>query len=297
MIPTTLRAIIDGALVFIASLPIRPQIRVLSGRCGLFSDVLVALNAIERCEELGLSGSVHWGRRSLYFDPAIGGNAYEYFFSNSGFGKSRRNSHSFFLPYVPAGDTYSGSGLPNSTPRQHLKQLIDRFARPREEILGEVQTFMNQHLHGARILGVHVRRTDAVRGWEDRRVQPVSNFVNAAERWISGHPDWLVFLATDADDVVADFKGRLGSRVVVQNALRSEDGRSLHGHHDEGTHGSPSRKGKEALIDALILSRCDFLIRCFSFLTAYSLCFNQSLPFLDLDKLNLGVVRTRWLHE
>jgi hypothetical protein len=258
----------------------------------------MALNAIQRCEQFGLSGKVHWGRRSLYFDPAIGGNAYDYFFTRSGFGSDhRRNSSVFFIPFIPPGDTYSASGVSNSTPRQHLKQLIYEFASPRVEILDEVQTLMNQQLRGQRFLGVHVRRTDAVMGSEDRRVQPVSNFIDEAERWISRHADWLVFLATDSEDVVFDFKSRLGSKVVVQNALRSHDGQSLHGHHDQGIQGSPFRKGREALVDAVILSRCDFLVRCFSFLTAYSLCLNPSLPFLDLDKQNLGVMRTRWLHE
>src|SRR5262249_18507590 len=111
------------------------------------------------------------------------------------------------------------------------------------------------------------------------------------------HSDGLIFLATDDSKVVTEFNSCFGDRVRFQDATRSNDDTSIHGHHDTGLGVSPYQKGREALIDALILSQSTFLIRCFSFLTNYSLCINSDFNFLDLDKQNLGVVRTPWIHK
>ena len=112
---------------------------------------------------------------------------------------------------------------------------------------------------------------------------------------VDGKRDGLIFLATDDSRVVPEFCACFGDRVRFQNATRSSDDRSIHGHRDTGLNLGPYKKGREALVDALILSQCSFLMRCFSFLTNYSLCINPDLKFLDLDKQNLGVVRTPWI--
>jgi len=292
----TLRSIADKALQAVRLLPVQPEIRILSGRCGLFSDVFMALNSIQKCEKYNLSGHIHWGRRSLYFDQRLAGNAYEYFFKTSGFSFS--NNYVLkripFL-YVPPGDDYP---MPvGRNPRRHFKQLIDAFATPRGDVIRRVDNFRRTRLQAKSVVGIHVRRTDVLTNSEGRRAQPISNFVESAERWLTENNDGLIFLATDDSKVVMEFYARFGDRVRFQDATRSSDGTSIHGHYDAGIDVSAYKKGLEALTDALILSQCSFLIRCFSFLTNYSLCNNPDLKFLDLDKQNLGVVRTPWIHK
>jgi hypothetical protein len=292
----TLRGLHDRLFRFVAAMPVQPHVRILSGGCGLFSDVFMALNGVQRCIKYGLTGSVYWGHRSLYFDPKIGGNAYAYFFSGGSFEASRAHvAKGLSLPYIPSGDVYDGSDDPK--PRRHMKRLIDQFAAPRDDIVEEVEAFRRSELQGAQLLGVHVRRTDVAAGFESRPSQPISNFVAEASNWLAANENGLIFLASDDADVVREFRARFGGKVVYQDAMRSSNGISIHGHFDAGLPGSPYRKGREAVIDALILSRCHFLIRCFSFLTCYSLCINPDLDFTDLDIKNLGYVRTRWLHK
>ena len=256
----------------------------------------MALNSIQICKEYKLSGHIFWGRRSLYFDPGLTGNAYEYFFQNACFDFSeRRVLKGINLPYPPSGDGYSPSADQN--PRRYMKQLIDTFAAPRSDILDQVEILRQSQLPTQNVIGVHVRRTDVLTGSEERRTQPVSNFVRAVDGWLTQHSDGLVFLATDDTSVVAEFQAHFGDRLRYQDAVRSSDGKSIHGHYDGGLNVSPYQKGREALVDALILSKTCFLIRCFSFLTNYTLCINPDLKFLDLDKQNLGVVRTPWIHK
>ena len=179
-----LRSIADKALEAVRSLPIQPEIRILSGRCGLFSDVFMALNSIQICEKYNLSGHIHWGRRSLYFDPRLGGNAYEYFFKTGSFSFSNHYVlKGIPFPYVPSGDGYSGPV--NHNPRRYMKQLIDSFAAPRADVLDQVDSFRRNRLQAKSVVGVHVRRTDVLTNAEERRAQPISNFVGAAERWLT----------------------------------------------------------------------------------------------------------------
>jgi hypothetical protein len=286
----------DKLLKLAARLPVQPSIKIISGGCGLFSDVFMSLNGIQFCAQHGLSGSVHWGRRSLYFDPQKRGNAHAYFFAGSHFDFSRAYvAKGWRLPFLPGGDNYAGPA--DESPRRGLKRMIDQFAAPRDDIVREVESFRQTRLQAPKVLGVHVRRTDVVSNFESRKAQPAMNFVDEAQNWLGENQNGLVFLATDDEEVVENFRTHLGDKVAYQNALRSSSGVSIHGHFDGGIDGSPFLKGREAMIDALILSRCDFLIRCFSYLTAYSLCINPDLPFLDLDKKNLGVMRTPWLHK
>ena len=292
------RQILNSTLGILGRLPVQPEVRILSGRCGLFSDVFMALNSIQICKEYKLSGHVYWGRRSLYFDPELTGNAYKYFFLRNGcfsFSERRVLKGISFSPYPPSGDGYSPSAGQN--PRRYMKQLIDTYAAPRAEVLEQVEGFQQSQLPTRNVIGVHVRRTDVLTGSEERRTQPVYNFVQAVEGWLTQHSDGRAFLATDDSAVVAEFQARFGNRLRYQDAVRSSDGRSIHGHYDGGLNVSPNQKGREALVDALILSKCRFLIRCFSFLTNYSLCINPDSKFLDLDKQNLGVVRTPWIHK
>jgi len=286
----------NGVVGALGRLPVKPQLKVLSCGCGLFGDIILSMNAIQFAERHGLSGSIHWDKRSLYFDPERGGNAHEYFFEESRFDFSNGGARpAYTLSYFPPSDNFQAKA--GTRPRNALNALLERYARPRREIMDEVDRFRREELSAPKVLGVHIRRTDAAKGFEGRKAQDVENFVEAAEGWLERNSDGKIFLATDASDVADVFTHAFGEKVSFQNALRSDDGTSLHGHKDKGVAGSPYRKGREALVDALILSKCDFLIRCFSFVTAYSLSVNPDLEFLDLDKENMRVMRTRWLHE
>jgi hypothetical protein len=288
--PLTYSGLQNSAVGILAKLPVKPRLNVMSRSCGLFSDLLMAINGVQFAEKHGLAGEIHWDKRSLYFDPERGGNAHAYFFENSKFDFSKaRGWGSYSFPYFPSAKNFEApEGI---RPRNALKKLFDSYAAPRREIWDEVERFHAERLSAPAVLGIQLRRTDAVQGFEGRKVQPVENFVAAARDWLVKNEGGIIFLATDAVDVTDDFVTQFGERVVFQNALRSEDGTPLHGHLDGGIAGSPYRNGREALVDALILSKCDFLIRSFSFLTAYSLCINLDLEFLDLDRLNMRVTR------
>jgi len=65
-----------------------------------------------------------------------------------------------------------------------------------------------------------------------------------------------------------------------QDAIRSVNGKALH---VDPAH-SPYRVGREALIDCVLLSRTDMLIRTSSNLSLCSTFFNSDLPVQELNR-------------
>ena len=47
--------------------------------------------------------------------------------------------------------------------------------------------------------------------------------------------------------------------------------------------GDAYKKGEEALVDCLLLSRCDFLLKCTSHLSESSMYFNPKLECIDMN--------------
>jgi hypothetical protein len=274
-------------------LPAQPRMRILSGGCGLFGDVFMALNGLRFAEQRSLPCCVDWDARSLYFDAPRGANAWEYFFQRSCFGPQTRIRAS--LPYRPGADDFEPyKGL---SVRRSVHAALERYALPRQEILDDVDAFIAGHFPPADVIGVHVRLTDAARGLEQRKVVSPARFIEEATAEIERRPGANIFLAADDERVVSLFSECFGDRLIVQACTRSTDGVSLHGHYDKGSDVRPYLKGREVMIDALLLARCTHLIRSHSRVTCYSLCVNPSLTYTDLDQMHLGVNRTPWLHE
>ncbi|WP_192361928.1 hypothetical protein [Mesorhizobium mediterraneum] len=269
------------------------RLRIPSRGCGFFGDLFMTLNGIRFAELCGADASVEWGNNSLYFDADGGPNAYRYFFEQAEFDIRAASSRPFLdLKYRPTADTfrrYNGLSV-----RASLGLAFAKYCVVRKEISDAVEEFV-RHKFKSRMLGVHIRMTDAAAGLENRKVATLDAYKYHVDKWTEDYPDGSVFLATDDERIVEEFSNRYRERLVVRESLRSTDGISLHGHYDIGVAGSRIRKGKDVLIDALILAHCNYLIRCHSRVTCYTLCVNPTLAFTDLSLELDGVDRTPWL--
>ena len=259
---------------------------------GFFGSVFVTLNGIRFAEKNMLSAKVHWGKSSKYFEEAKGENAWSYFFERSVFNfASDQHSLGLALPYRPRADeflAYEGLSV-----KQSVSCALHSWCKPRDETNLAVTSFTKKHFIGKK-LGIHVRRTDV--GNEGRKTIEVDSLLDAADLWLKENSNGTIFLATDDANIVRCFEARYPGLVCYQECLRSTDGASIHGHYDSGLEGSPFDKGREVLIDALLLAQCDHLIRTNSAVTAFSLCWNPTLSYQDLSRDLLGEVWAPWLH-
>jgi hypothetical protein len=99
------------------------------------------------------------------------------------------------------------------------------------------------------VIGVHVRHSDS------KTDAPLSQ---CFDRIDALHDDGSLFVATDNSDVLVQFERRYGRRVVASEKWYPTPTRAAHQSVD-----CPDRteNGKAALLDMLVLSRCEALLR------------------------------------
>ena len=273
-------------------LSVKPLVRIQSGGCGFFGDVFMALNGIAFCRTNSLPYQVSWLERSLYYDVNIGENVWESFFEPA---RNESVSKGRGLPFWPS------AALPEITegvsPRSYMHQLISEYATPRRKFRELAEEFICANFEFPRMIGVHVRLTDAAFEHEGRTTSELGSYFELLDKQLSDFPASGIYLATDDFRVIQCFNDRYPGKVCFSQCNRSIDGTSIHGHYDSGICASGYQKAREVLLDALVLGSCDFLIRGHSRVTCYTLCYKPDLPFVDVDLKSLGVNRTPWLHE
>ena len=166
--------------------------------------------------------------------------------------------------------------------RAKANRIIDRYVRVKPNILAKVDAFAAHHFAGSRILGVHMRGTD--KGTADagpslmRVVKPAEYFPHI-DAYAEEHGACKVFVATDQEQFLDQMRARYGDRILSYQAIRARGVRNPFEMRD----GNGYRKGEDVLIDCLLLSRCDYLLKCTSAVGEFAMYFNQNLSCTDLN--------------
>ena len=253
------RKVYDKCFELAGFLPVGVCIVIKSKKCGFFGDLSQALNAIRFAEQAGIDCQVCWDKRSLYFDEKQGNNVWDYYFNNSRFTFSRKRNFrlNFRIAYYPSAfgfPGYSGLSVKDST-----SYAISKFCILKQNIIDHIESYIRANFTPT-VLGVHYRGTDAKAGYESRSAPTVDQMVLLIKKKLSNNQFGSIFLASDDSNAVEILSKTFGSILHFKNCLRSADGSSIHGHYDNGLKGSGYQKGFEVLVDACILSHCDFLL-------------------------------------
>ncbi len=162
----------------------------------------------------------------------------------------------------------------------HANYLINRYLAVREDVISEVEVFCRRHLAGQSTVGVHYRGTDKVQ--ESPRV-PYESVRRNIERYLELYPHTdCIFVATD-DANFLDYmqSARPGRRLAWRDdSFRSRDGSSIH----ESAHTDKDKINRDAIVNCLILSRCEALLKTASILSGWSKLFNPRLPVVMLNQ-------------
>jgi hypothetical protein len=180
--------------------------------------------------------------------------------------------------------------------RSELHRIAATCVSPRSEICEEVARFKSaEFAAGAFVVGVHYRGTDATRGRMGRlthyRTAPVpyQAYADEVRRVLetAAPRAFQIFLATDEIDCVDFMRREFGDRVIgVGDAPRVRAGQQGV-HLDRTLAVSGYQKGKAALVDSLLLSSTDYLVKGRSNLSDASLVFSPSLPYSFLPDVPL----------
>jgi hypothetical protein len=158
--------------------------------------------------------------------------------------------------------------------------LINKYLVVREDVVSEVDDFCRRHFAERSVVGVHYRGTDKVR---ESPMVPYERVRRNIDRYLELYPATdCVFVATDDANFLDHLQNSsLGPTLVYRDdSFRSRDGSSIH-------ESSPTDKyamNRDAIVNCLILSRCEALLKTASILSGWSKLFNPRLPVVMLNR-------------
>jgi len=228
-----------------------------------------------------------------YYDPSLPGNAWEQYFEPVG-----GENASDVTNRLGGGDSASIVELPGDLSwglfslnqaiypssysqavkaRTSFAALAELWAKVQPEILSKAEatwTSVVKSKSPAKVLGVHIRGTDK---FISQKMTP-STYFSTIDSYVSKYDNTsgkvVIFLATDDDGYRSEMTTRYGDRVVTQPDVVRATGSSATWKTDGG---SPSTKGLTTLMDSLLLSKCDYLLKSASAVSEYAIYYNTKL--------------------
>jgi Nodulation protein Z (NodZ) len=265
-----------------AGIPVRrPRLILRCNRgaegAGLFSEVRVVLGALAHYEQWQLAYAglqVDYAALGLYHDPDHGPNWWQYFFESIDLGRSEGAATVEVSPLTYQVFAEAGERLS----RERGAELIARYVHPKPMIRDAVDAYVARNFRNAHVVGIHYRGTNK---HEEAPRVPYERVRAAAADILrrAGAARSRLFVATDEQAFLDYMRSQFPRDLLYREMFRSADGRPI----DEVNEDGGYRKGEDAVIDCLLLSRCHTLIRTESNLSVCATLFNPALPQLALN--------------
>jgi len=288
-------------------------IRLDSASHGFFAQVAHVLNELLYAERCDYTPVVVFGREAPdgenpYYDERYGDNSWEYCFepvseidpgtlgtidperlvnltpSEVGVLNFEDPNSIYLYPYH---STYHKAYFDPEwygEQRRKAHRVIRDYVRVKPIIADQVDDFFREHMDGGPVLGLHLRGTDKRRVANHRllsRIIGPEKYRPFVDEYLEEHPEAKVFVATDQQQFLEQMKGWYGERVLSYSSLRSRGrGRGSNVFEDRG---DGFRKASEVLIDSLLLSRCDKLIKCTSAVGEFAMYLDPDKPWVDVN--------------
>lgn len=290
--------------------PATQYVVILPRDVGFFSLFFQVISELHECDASGRLPIVYFNRRCLYWsDGASTGSesAWDRYFEPLSGAKIQD-----VLSWTPAMADWSAADfrrdvqVPNVTftdappvfcewenpaliesQRPVINSLIKKHIRVRARLATEVEGFARREFDGARVLGLHLRgleQTLTPVGHLARPLDVFDRYLHFADRYLAAYPDARIFAATDSESLRARLLSKYGERIIDRSTTRLAPSQERIGlHYLDDSHTDKSKLGDDVLIDALLLSRCDYFIHGMSNVAFAALHFNPSLEHLNVD--------------
>lgn len=143
--------------------------------------------------------------------------------------------------------------------RQEYYKIYQQYVTIKPDIVDEVNHFYAEHLAGHLCIGVHKRHWLQQHEQYSRKAVAASDYIAVIKQLVATSGATKIFLATDEEDTVKLMKETFGDFLVCRSDVTRVSASALQEMHwqvkNTGFH-----LGKEVLIDALILAKCDIFI-------------------------------------
>lgn len=263
---------------------------VIGGRdAGFFSNFFGVLNNLHWCVKNNMTPVVYWAKNkvSIYYDPRgcnniVSDNIWDYYFysvSDLSYDLKDTVHYSPFPPdkFCVASHPNTSAPYPNKYWRNYMHNLINTFIKIKASTLNKIEEFHANNIAGHYTVGIHIRGTDK---YLEVKPLPLDYIFEQANK----HAPCQFFVATDEERILNLAKKKLQGKVIYYESFRVKKVPGVHylDHYPAGF--NRSYLGEEALIDSVLLSRCNLLIHTWSNLSIAALYFNPDVEHLHLDK-------------
>lgn len=166
------------------------------------------------------------------------------------------------------------------------KNLFDKYLNFNPSVMDEVDAFFGKCFAGKQVLGVHYRGTDKVTEASGVTLEDLYGHI---KKILEENTVDLIFVSTDEKKAL-EYLIHLNLPVPVvyrEDTMRSEDGAPVHLRKNSLT----AVINREAIVNCLLLSRCDYLLKTASLLSDCSVVFN---PSLKVRVMNTPYAHAAW---
>ena len=245
--------------------------------CGMFSVfnyIAGILFHYDKGEYAGLE--VDFENVGLYYDPLHGSNWWEYYCEPIRLG-NKENTTIFQLRNYRDYD-----GFAYFTERQLSREsvflIIQKYIKIKNHIQKKVDDFILENFTDNYVITLHYRGTDKIVEANsipyEEVAQKINNYIKENEL-----KNYKIFLASDEQKFIDFMQNLFSDSLITYEAHRSHDGIPLHMQSTD-----KFQIGEEALIDCLLLSKGNVLIRTSSNLSLWSTYFNPFIPVIVLNR-------------
>jgi hypothetical protein len=247
---------------------------------GFFAQLSGLITILRTCERKGLAPAVTL-TGSLYADPERGRDFLSYFFDGPAYSAPqlsllevlpRRRESDFSL--LPGWSRYDYPTLADSA------RLLGRYYRLKSDVAGEARSFARECLAPGRTLGVHYRGTDKLR--TESSAVGYDEVAYRIRRCLAAYPHLThVYVATDEQEFLRFVTGEFAALRVIAppDRVRAAPGEAVH-----TSDGNGYLKGRDALVNCLLLAECAVLLKTMSNLSGWSRVFRPGLPTFLLNR-------------
>ena len=237
---------------------------------GMFSLFSTVLGFLEFYEQNACAIEVDLGKKGVYYEKKKGPNWWSYYFEPIVLGDATDAKTQITDDQQ---SSFAHKALSQMS-REDAHRLIEKYIHIKKPLKEKIDVFVNQHFKDQYVIGVHYRGTDKISEAPRVDYETVYQAIDAA---IGGRVDYKLFIATDEQPFLDAVSIRYKGKILSLNAIRSTNGKAIH-----ASRKNAYQKGEEALLDCVLLSKTDLLIRTPSNLSACSALFNPKIPVIVL---------------
>ena len=240
------------------------------GFFSVFNMVLGALDYYETNSDC-TGFSVDFENQGLYYDGSCGSNWWEYYFEPICLGSQTEEEK--FPTYKKI--TFSLSAQFEMS-RDRGFELLKRYVHLKPDIQTKLDEFVEKQFENHNVIGVHYRGTDKKSEAPEVSYQEVADRISIDVE----EENTKVFVATDDELFLLFMQEKFPEKIISIDAIRSSDGTPVHYDFNQNAY----KKGEDAILDCVLLSKCTKIYKMASNLSDTSLKFNPEIQAEHLNK-------------